>query len=217
MSMTDFTLKSAASWTHDLPHQRSAWDWLESKLNKETLQEFKLRYRNQYRIESISVQYRVPEQAISIIQHFEGLVLDPYICPAGIPTIGWGTTVYPNGKKVTLKDPKITKEQAREFLIDEIEKTVSILVKEVPYWNSMSNNQRAALISFAYNLGPHFMSAETGFNTIQRQLKSKQWDQLPNTLLLYRNPGTSAEAGLLRRRQDEAELWQDKGRFAKQD
>ena len=81
----------------------------------------------------------------------------------------------------------------------------------------MANNQRAALISFAYNLGPHFMSAATGFNTIQRQLKSKEWDQIPSTLLLYRNPGTSAEAGLLRRRQDEAELWQGKGRFAKQD
>jgi len=213
--MPDFTLKSAAQWSHGLPHQVSAWDWLQSQLDPKILDEFKLRYRNQYRIDTMPAQYRIPEQALSIIKEFEGLYLEPYTCPAGVPTIGWGTTVYPNGQKVKLTDPMITEEEAEVYLVDKISKDiVPLLHKHVPFWSSMSSNQRAALISFAYNLGAHFMSTSSGFETLQRQLRNKEWNSIPQTLLLYRNPGTKFEAGLLRRRHAEAHLWQGRGPHA---
>lgn len=70
----------------------------------------------------------------------------------------------------------------------------------------MSDGQRGALLSFAYNLGAGFYGG-SNFQTITRCLKEKDWNKVPEALLLYRNPGSNVEAGLLRRRKAEGELW----------
>ena len=70
----------------------------------------------------------------------------------------------------------------------------------------MNENQRGALLSFAYNLGADFYNAK-GFDTITRVLRERRWDEVPKTLELYRNPGFNVEAGLLRRRKVEGALW----------
>jgi lysozyme len=70
----------------------------------------------------------------------------------------------------------------------------------------MNDNQRGALLSFAYNLGAGFYSS-SNFNTISRNLREKNWAAIPKTLELYRNPGSKVEAGLLRRRKVEGKLW----------
>ena len=70
----------------------------------------------------------------------------------------------------------------------------------------MSENQQGALLSFAYNLGARFYGS-SGFNTITRVLKNKEWDKVPDALYLYRNPGTNVELGLARRRKAEGKLW----------
>lgn len=208
-------LKEAAQWSKALPHQNAAWDWLETQLSKIILETFALKYRNEERQQTASSQHSAPAQALTIIKEFEGLSLKPYICSAGVPTIGYGTTRYPDGQKVTMKDSAITTEKA-EFLLRHMvdNEIVFTLVKTVPFWLAMNNNQKAALISFAYNLGTGFMIAESGFNTLQKNLREKNWSAVPETLKLYRNPGTNSEDGLLRRRIAEGELWQGVGRFA---
>jgi hypothetical protein len=70
----------------------------------------------------------------------------------------------------------------------------------------MTDNQRSALVSFAYNLGAGFYGAQ-GFETISKRLKEKDWQRVPEALLLYRNPGSNFEAGLRRRREAEGKLW----------
>ena len=70
----------------------------------------------------------------------------------------------------------------------------------------MNDNQRGALLSFAYNLGSGFYGS-SGFNTITSNLSQKNWKAIPETLKLYRNPGSNVEAGLLRRRVAEGKLW----------
>jgi hypothetical protein len=62
------------------------------------------------------------------------------------------------------------------------------------------------LLSFAYNLGEGFYGAE-GFTTISRLLRNKDWDKVPDALVLYRDPGSEVEAGLKRRRVAEGALW----------
>jgi lysozyme len=52
------------------------------------------------------------EISAALCRRFEGLFLQPYLCPAGVPSIGYGTTHYADGRAVTLKDPAITKAQA---------------------------------------------------------------------------------------------------------
>jgi lysozyme len=92
------------------------------------------------------------EKGIAIIKEFEGFYPKPYLCPAGVPTIGYGTIRYPNGKAVKLSDANITKAQAEEYLNDHIkrdcEPAVNRLVK-----SKINQNQFDALISFTYNLG----------------------------------------------------------------
>jgi lysozyme len=70
----------------------------------------------------------------------------------------------------------------------------------------MNDNQRGALLSFAYNLGAGFYGG-SNFTTITRNLSEKNWAAIPKTLEIYRNPGSNVEAGLLRRRKAEGKLW----------
>ena len=62
------------------------------------------------------------QKAIDLIKSFEGFYSKPYLCPAGIPTIGYGTIRYEDGRRVTLKDSPITKERAEQLLMYEVNK-----------------------------------------------------------------------------------------------
>ena len=56
------------------------------------------------------------DNLIQLIKQFEGFKAKPYLCPAGVPTIGYGSTVYPGGRSVSLKDPMISEAQAAIIL-----------------------------------------------------------------------------------------------------
>lgn len=94
---------------------------------------------------------KLSDKGYDLIKKFEGYSDRPYKCPAGIPTIGYGNTYYPNGVKVKLTDKKITREYANEILehiADEFATDVLKLVK-----SKITVNQLNALTSFAYNVG----------------------------------------------------------------
>jgi len=143
--------------------------------------------------------------ALKLIKEFEGCYLKAYNDGVGIPTIGWGTIRYPNGRHVAYGDV-ITQAEADQYLAGEAKYTYDTLAKTIPYWGEMNANQRGALTSFAYNLGAHFYG-NGSFNTITRYLKERRWQDVPNALFLYRNPGSSVERGLARRRTEEGKLW----------
>ena len=146
--------------------------------------------------------------AVKLIKEFEGCHLEAYADPLhgwGVPTIGFGTTRYPDGRAVKRGD-KINVIEAEDLLDDEIAKIAKHLSTVIPHWSGMLITQQSALISFAYNLGTNFYG-KAGFETITAKLRDKAWANVPAALKLYRNPGTSAEAGLLRRRTAEGALW----------
>ena len=138
--------------------------------------------------------------ALPLIKQFEGCRLSAYRCPAGIPTIGWGKTAG-----VAMGDT-CTQEQADNWLDEEIGAIQRYLATSIPHWTEMLPTHRAALTSFAYNVGRFFYGAE-GFETITRVLRERKWAEVPTVLLLYRNPGSSFEEGLKRRRIAEAAMW----------
>ena len=82
-------------------------------------------------------------------------------------------------------------------------------LRKIPHWNEMNENQQGALLSFAYNLGANFYGGRS-FSTITRVLREKKWSEVPSALVLYRNPGSNVEIGLLRRRGAEGKLWSSK-------
>ncbi len=87
----------------------------------------------------------------SIIKEFEGLSLKPYLCPAGVATIGYGNTMYEDGRKVTMSDAPITLERASS-LFDSIHKDFEREVRKVVK-SDLNANQLNALTSFVYNVG----------------------------------------------------------------
>lgn len=154
-------------------------------------------------------------QAAEIIKEFEGFVSYPYMCPAGVWTIGYGSTDYPDGTPVRFSDPEVSEETATEYLQFYVKnRIVATLSKTIPLWDSFNNNQKASVISFAYNLGEYFYGAP-GFNSITKSLSSPMyWATVPDSLMLYVNPGSPFEGGLRRRRSAEGELWMGKGPYA---
>ena len=145
---------------------------------------------------------------IDLIKKFEGCHLKAYPDPlsGGLPiTIGWGSTRKKNGTPFKLGDT-ITQKEADELLIVQCESQFLPPLSKIPYWGEMNDNQRGALLSFAYNLGASFYGG-SNFNTITRNLREKNWKAIPKTLEMYCNPGSNVEAGLLRRRKAEGKLW----------
>jgi len=163
---------------------------------------------------------KIPKCGLELIKRFEGCKLTAYPDPAsgGAPwTIGWGSTVNINGKPFA-KGDTITQGQADTLLIEDIEKRFwPTLYRTIPDFTRMTEEQQGALLSFAYNLGANFYG-NPGFTTITRYLHDLDWERVPDAMLLYRNPGSSVEEGLKRRRIAEGALWSsglEKSRNAK--
>ena len=194
-------------YKHGTPHQMAAIIELEAELLKVAPQLFN-KDQPWYKTWQAGGKLHNYGPAVKLIKEFEGCHLSAYPDPlsGGDPwTIGYGTTRYSDGRKVQRGD-KITVIDASNLLELEVDRIVAKLRATVPFWNAMSGNQQCALISFAYNLGSGFYGT-TGFETISKRLRDKDWAAVPDALLLYRNPGTNVEAGLLRRRQAEGRLW----------
>jgi lysozyme len=120
-------------------------------------------------------------------------------------TIGWGSTRDFNGSTFML-GRRITQEYADKLLMFDLEQRFLPSLQKIPHWGEMSDGQRGALLSFAYNLGAGFYGG-SNFNTITKCLRNKEWNKVPDALYLYRNPGTNVEKGLARRRVAEGKLW----------
>lgn len=102
---------------------------------------------------------RSSDRVRELIKSTEELRTSPYKCPAGVATIGYGTTVYPNGKRVRTTDHPITKEKAEAYFnhsVGEVEKSIERLVT-APLQDCMFD----ALVSFVYNIGVTKFAAST--------------------------------------------------------
>ncbi|MBP2301582.1 lysozyme [Azospirillum picis] len=95
----------------------------------------------------------VPPAALDLVKHFEGLFLGAYLCPAGVPTIGWGHT-----KGVKLGQ-RITRQQAEELLSADMAEAADAVDRLVSV--PLTDNQRGALASFVFNLGPGSLGGST--------------------------------------------------------
>jgi lysozyme len=189
----------------DLEHQNRAWEFLQASVHKEILDEFARIYRNQKVEPTLD---GLPEPGIKLIKEFEGCKLKAYYDPLtnSLPiTIGWGSTRRKDGSRFMIGNT-ITQEEADDLLYFQLRREFLPSLQKIPYWGEMSDGMRGAILSFSYNLGSNFYNSE-GFNTITRVLKNKEWGKVPDALILYVNPGSNVEKGLLRRRTAESKLW----------
>lgn len=202
------TLQQLFKYYKALPHQAAAIQQLEAELAANTYDAVMRRDRDWFQTWSQDGKQTDLAAAIALIKEFEGCHLSAYPDPlsGGEPwTIGYGTTRYSNGTSVKRGD-KINVIEADMLLRLEVDRIADKLRSTIPHWNVMDDNQRSALVSFAYNLGSGFYGT-AGFETISKCLRDRDWAGVPAALELYRNPGTNVEAGLLRRRRAEGKLW----------
>ena len=145
---------------------------------------------------------KLNENGYNLICEFEGLKLKPYLCSAKIPTIGYGNTYYPNGKRVTLLDDAITKEYAFEIfktIADKFAKRVDDMVT-----SELTQNQFNALVSFAYNVGTGAFAT----STLLKKVNVNPNDvAIKNEFLKWVRANKKVIQGLVNRRNKEALIY----------
>jgi GH24 family phage-related lysozyme (muramidase)/uncharacterized protein YvpB len=151
--------------------------------------------------------FRLNSIATAMIKSYEGLDLDAYLCSEGIPTIGIGTTVYPDGREVKMGD-RCTELEALAYFSRDIDRFMQALRDLVDV--SLTGRQIAALTSFIYNcgIGSATDPDHPGFtgSTLRRLInQSASPDKIQEQLRRWTNSGTE---GLIKRRESECELWQ---------
>ena len=137
----------------------------------------------------------VSAECLDLIKHFEGLYLTSYLCPAKVWTIGYGTTLYPNGLKV-LAAQKCSQEQALTFLRNDLsffEKSVDAYTRD-----DVSQQQFDAMVSFAYNLGAKNLKDSTLLKVINAN--PKDYNAIEKQWLRWNKANGTALKGLTRRR-----------------
>lgn len=137
------------------------------------------------------------EALIALIRKFEGLRLKPYLCPAGVPTIGYGHT----GKDVTL-DMKPISEPVAEGMMHkdaEIFTRASGNLSPVLWFDE---GKHSAIADFCFNLGTSRYKA----STLKRRVDSGDWDGAREELAKWVWGGGRKLPGLVLRRAAEAAL-----------
>lgn len=146
--------------------------------------------------------------ATELCRRFEGFRAKPYLCPAGVPTIGYGSTYYPGGRKVTMADDLLTEAQARAMLVHELLETYAPgVIRQCPILlalGTMTSDWRKlnAIVDFAYNLGVGRLQT----STLKRKINAQDWPGAREQLMLWTRGGGRVLPGLVSRRKAEAEL-----------
>ena len=144
---------------------------------------------------------KTSQACIQLIKKFEGFSAKPYLCPAGVPTIGYGSTRDTDGKPITLQHPPITEAQARALLAATLvtyEDAVNRYVK-VP----LNQNQFDALVDFAYNAGAKNLLT----STLLKKLNAGDYAGASKEFGKWVYGGTKKLNGLVKRREAERQLF----------
>lgn len=134
---------------------------------------------------------------IEELKILEGWRSRPYIDQAGVPTIGFGFTYYPDtGERVTMDDKPLSPERGREILkamLVRYEAAVNSLVTQ-----PLTQSQFNALVSFCYNVGPGAFSRSTLLKVINRD--PCDYPAIKYQLFRWNKAGGKKSNGLIFRR-----------------
>ena len=142
------------------------------------------------------------QEAIDLIKQFEGFRAKPYLCSAGVPTIGYGSTFYENGNKVTLQDSPITEQKDQELLNLTLNQIfIPGVLRACPNLISYPN-KLGAIVSFAYNLGVGRLQA----STLRRKINAEDWEGAGAEILKWNLNLGKPSKGLTVRRKAEKKI-----------
>lgn len=140
----------------------------------------------------------IPEQLLDLIRRFEGLRLKPYLCPAGVPTIGYGHT----GPDVRMDMNPISEQDAEEILQRDAYIFYRSAGKLSPVLWLEGDAKHSAIADFCFNLGTTRYKA----STLKRRVDAGDWDGACYELQKWVFGGGKKLPGLIARRTAEAAL-----------
>lgn len=139
----------------------------------------------------------------ALCKRFEGFRSRPYLCSAGVPTIGYGATFYLHGTRVTLHDKPISQEAAERLLRAQVERVyLPAVLRLCPGLMLADAAKLAAIIDFTFNLGESRLRT----STLRRVVNAGDWGAVPAELLKWVYAAGKVLRGLQLRRQAEAAL-----------
>lgn len=148
---------------------------------------------------------KVSVNCIDLIESSEGFRTTVYRCPAGVPTIGFGSTRDTDGKAITMTYPPITRQQAtnlmRTTLVhyeDAVNRFVTVMLNQ---------NQFDALVDFAYNVGCDALRS----SALLKLLNVRDYAGAANEFEKWTHGGGVELPGLVKRRQAEKNLFLSHG------
>jgi lysozyme len=137
-----------------------------------------------------------------LIQEFESFEGKPYLCSAGVPTIGFGSTIYLDGTKVKLSDREINKAEAENLFSKTLTKYEDAVNKSVAV--PLTQNQFDACVSLCYNIGQRNFAT----STLVKEINSGAPNETTSAQFLRWNKAMGiVSAGLSRRRKAEQKLY----------
>jgi len=156
----------------------------------------------------------ISKKALDMIKHHEGTKLKPYRCPAALHTIGVGHVLYPEQAKLTMEDrikypirPEdnrlFTMEEVDAILAKDLEKFESGVLKYCPNAGSRQG-WMDSLVSFSFNLGLGTLQR----STLRQKHNRGDYTGAAEEFLKYCKAGGKVLPGLVKRRKDEAALYQ---------
>jgi len=149
-------------------------------------------------------------KAAALIELFEGIEVEAYLDPLGVPTLCTGMTKYSNGERVRMGDV-CYESICTEYTKEQIERDVLPEVSKIPGWDNLGSNRQSALISFAWNMGFNFFEVE-GFEDMQEALKEgvdhpEAYEDIGCIFGLYSKSYGEQLPGLMYRREVESKEW----------
>lgn len=149
---------------------------------------------------------RTSARGLALIKSFEGCLkpagdgkLVPYICPAGVLTIGWGHTN--DGGRSFTKDDVWRQDECDQALGADMVRYEAMVERHVTV--VLTQGQFDALVSFTYNCGEGNLAK----STLLRRVNARDWDGAANAFAAWNRGGGKVLAGLTRRRAAEAAMF----------
>lgn len=146
------------------------------------------------------------EDAAAVMHFFEGCerklpggMIGPYLDMVQVPTIGWGNTQWPDGRRVSMQDAPITQAEADALFLVFLNRFADAVFALLP--DGTAPKHAAACISLAYNIG----SGPKGFagSSALRKLKEGDHAGAAASIELWNKAGGRVVKGLQRRRRAE--------------
>lgn len=144
--------------------------------------------------------------AATLCRRFEGFRAAPYLCPANVWTIGFGSTRDAAGRPVTPDHPPITQDDAEWLMREDLARFMVAVLAASPSLAAAPAGALAgalaAMTDFAYNLG----AARYRASTLRRRVDVQDWAGAREELAKWTRGGGKVLPGLVKRREAEAAL-----------